>query len=280
MLLLCLAIACSVAVSILLKLARNYQLDIAQAILVNYGVASALTLFLLQPKLTPLAQPSSHWLLLLALGVLLPSVFLIMAKAVAHAGIALSDAAQRLSLILPLLAAFLLFAEPLSGSKLFALLLAGLALLALIKPSQEKGSLKRNSHWLLLGVWLGYGVIDISFKQLAKAGAAFSSSLLVSFIIAGVLLGGYLCWRKTKWQVASLRAGLVLGVLNFGNIYAYIRAHQSLPDSPALVFTAMNIGVIVVGTLSGTLLFKEKLSRTNLVGMGLAISAIILLFPW
>ncbi len=43
MLMLASAIACSVAVSILLKLARKFGLQVAQAVLVNYGVAAGLS---------------------------------------------------------------------------------------------------------------------------------------------------------------------------------------------------------------------------------------------
>lgn len=274
------AIACSVAVSVLLKLARSHNLQIAQSILVNYAVASALTLLLLKPNLAVLAEPSIHWLLLISLGILLPSVFLIMAKAVANAGIALSDAAQRLSLFIPLLMAFLIFAEPLNMSKLAGIALALAALMGLIyRPTKSARKNTKQATWVLIGVWLGYGVIDVTFKQLAKTGAAFSASLLASFVLSGCLLLLWLLVRKTKWHPASLAAGIILGLLNFGNIYAYIRAHQTFPENPTLVFTAMNIGVISLGALIGVLLFKEKLHRVNVLGIALAVAAIVLLIP-
>jgi len=275
------AIACSVAVSVLLKLARSHNLQIAQSILVNYAVASALTLLLLKPNLAVLAEPSIHWLLLISLGILLPSVFLIMAKAVASAGIALSDAAQRLSLFIPLLMAFLIFAEPLNMSKLAGIALALAALIGLIyRPSGHAHKNTKQTTWILIGVWLGYGVIDVTFKQLAKTGAAFSASLLASFVLSGCLLLLWLLVRKTKWHPASLAAGIILGLLNFGNIYAYIRAHQTFPENPTLVFTAMNIGVICMGALIGVALFKEKLHRVNVLGIALAVAAIVLLIPY
>lgn len=276
------AIACSVAVSILLKLARKYDLQIAQSILVNYAFASALTLVLLKPNLSVLTEPSIHWLLLISLGVLLPSVFLIMAKAVASAGIALSDAAQRLSLFIPLLMAFLIFAEPVNMSKVAGMALALAALIGLIYRPKAQERAKQSSKqatWILIGVWLGYGVIDVTFKQLAKTGAAFSASLFASFILSGCLLWLWLLVRKTKWHPASLAAGMILGLLNFGNIYAYIRAHQSFPENPTLVFAAMNIGVISLGALIGVALFKEKLYPANVLGIALAVAAIVLLIP-
>ena len=279
MIMLACAIACSVAVSILLKLARRFQLQISQAVLVNYAVAIGLTLYLLRPDPVALLHSFEYWPLLITLGLLLPSIFLVMAVAVDRAGIARSDAAQRLSLVLPLLAAFLLFNESVEIGKLLGLGFAVLALLGLVhreNPAQELG---KGSLWLLPTVWVGYGVIDICFKQMAKTGSRFPAILLASFMLAGTFLGIWLFLRKTRWHLPSLAAGFILGALNFANIYAYIRAHQSMPNNPALVFTAMNIGVIVLGSLIGLLLFRERLTRINLAGIVLAMVSIVLLIP-
>ena len=275
------SIACSVSVSILLKVARQKQVDVGQAIAVNYLVAVLLAIVLLQPHPASLLNPATPWWILIALGVLLPTIFLAMAAAVRHAGIVLSDAAQRLSLFIPLLASFLLFGEQLAGQKLLGIGLALLALLCLlIRPRQADGqSQNMRSVLMLLAVWVGYGTIDILFKQLSKAGAAFSSSLVVSFSLAGVLILAWLLARRTVWNRNSLLAGLLLGLLNFGNIYFYIRAHQTFPENPTLVFSAMNIGVISLGAIVGAGFFKEKLSLVNMAGVVLAIVAIVALIP-
>lgn len=279
MIMLVYAIACSVAVSVLLKLARRFRLEVAQAVLVNYALASALTLYLLKPSTSALQRTLDHWPLLATLGLLLPSVFLVMAAAVDRAGIARSDAAQRLSLVLPLLAAFLLFGESASTGKLLGLGLAMLALLGLIHRENPAQELRKGGLWLLPAVWAGYGIIDICFKQMAKTGSQFPAILLACFMLAGIFLAIWLVLRKTRWHLPSLAGGLLLGLFNFANIYAYIRAHQSMPDNPALVFTAMNIGVIMLGSLTGLLLFREQLTRVNLAGLVLAAIAILLLIP-
>ena len=129
-------------------------------------------------------------------------------------------------------------------------------------------------------MWLGYGVIDVLFKQMARTGTAFSAGLLATFTLAGVLITLYLFVRRTRWRAANLGVGLVLGVVNFGNIYTYIRAHQSLPNDPALVFSAMNIGVISLGTLVGAFVFKERLSRLNGLGLAFAVAAVLMMTPW
>jgi len=93
------SIACSVAVSVLLKLARKNGIGLTQAVAVNYPVAALLSLVFLKPDWhnwqTALLPQS--WLLAL-LGVLLPSVFVVMGRAAEQAGIVKADAAQRLSL--------------------------------------------------------------------------------------------------------------------------------------------------------------------------------------
>lgn len=280
------SISCSVAVSILLKIARSKHIDVTQAIAFNYVMAGALTVVLLRPDPMSLLNPSTPYWVVLALGVLLPSIFLVMAKAVQQAGIVLSDAAQRLSLVIPLIAAVIIFGETIQGSKLLGVTLGLSALICLSVGSQKQ---KTNStatpqtalhpfSWLL-GVWLGFGVIDVLFKQLSKSGAGFSSSLLVTFILAGTLLFSWLFLRGTQWQQRSIFAGLFLGLLNFGNIYFYIRAHQQFPENPTLVFSTMNIGVITLGTLVGAGFFKEKLNRFSILGIALALSAIIALIP-
>lgn len=280
MLILLTSILCSVAVSILLKVARSKNIDVAQAIAFNYVMAGGLTVALLRPDPASLLNPSTPYWVVITLGVLLPSIFLVMAAAVRHAGIVLSDAAQRLSLVIPLIAAVVIFGEAIQGSKVVGIVLGLIALLCLTLGSKKIDNQKNPKAVLwLLGVWLGYGCIDVLFKQLSKSGAGFSSSLLVTFSLAGLLLFGWLFARRTQWQARNIWAGLLLGLLNFGNIYFYIRAHQQFPENPTLVFSTMNIGVITLGTLVGAGFFKEKLSIFSLIGIALAIGAIVALIP-
>src|SRR5699024_1337037 len=98
-----LSVLCSVTVSVLLKVARWFEIDIRQAIMVNYLIAAGATALWLEPQPGALLQPEARaaWPVLLALGVLLPSIFVAMAMSVRHLGVVRTDAAQRLSLVLP-----------------------------------------------------------------------------------------------------------------------------------------------------------------------------------
>lgn len=280
-----LAISASVLVAIFLKMTRSRGIDVAQAILINYITAIILCIYLLKPSFNVSQIMANGAFIFVALGVLLPSVFIIMAKAVQMVGIAKSDVAQRLALFLPILASFTIFEEDLTLAKGAGLILAFSSLIALTyKPAHQTDAkvsdttdFKRAAA-ILGGVWLGYGVIDILFKQMAKLGSAFPDTLLVSFVLAFVLLFIYLVIKRTKWQPKSLASGVLLGALNFANILFYIKAHQVYKDDPTLVFAGMNIGVICLGAVVGLVIFREKISKINGLGILLGVLAVWCLF--
>jgi len=49
-------------------------------------------------------------------------------------------------------------------------------------------------------------------------------------------------------------------------------------ESPSIVFTGMNVGVIAVATIIGVGIFKEQLNRINMLGILLAVICVAVLF--
>lgn len=273
-----LSVACSVLVSVLLKLARRLDLDIGQAVAWNYVVAGALAALLLKPSLAPFRQAGVPWLALVGLGILLPTIFLALGASVQHAGIVRSDAAQRLSLLISLIAAFTLFDEPMDTLKIIGCALGLLAMAGMVWRHAAPGEGGGAAHWgYPLAVFVGFGVIDVLFKRVAAAGIPLGAALVATFTLALVVAFAIECARRKRFTARSLAGGVVLGLFNFGNILFYLRAHRALPHNPALVFASMNLGVVAVGALTGLLLFRERLTRLNLAAIGLALLAVGLL---
>jgi multidrug transporter EmrE-like cation transporter len=277
-----LSVCCSVVVSVLLKLARRYSVDIFQAITWNYSMAILLTWFFFRPQLQNLQQPPVT--IFVALGVLLPLVFWIMASSVRVVGIVRTDVAQRLSLFIPILAAFLLFKEPLNTLKIIGIAVGFAAILCSIQWQKQTANRKVFSNaWIyLIIVFLGFGIIDILFKQVAVfKEVTYTTSLFIIYILAFVI--SFICLlfrvftRQSRIIWPHMMFGWVLGVANFGNILFYLKAHKSLSTSPSTVFSAMNIGVITMGAIVGLFVFHERLSLLNKIGIGLAIVAIIII---
>ncbi len=281
-----LSVLCSVAVSVLLKLAPRHGVDVRQAITGNYLVAALLTLVLLHPRPSLLELPVAHpaWRVLLALGVLLPTIFLALAKSVRHAGVVRTDAAQRLSLLLSLLAAFTVFGEVFTWRRGIGMAIGLVAIVCIVsrRGDVRGGSAGAGGWWWPALVFVGMGAIDILFKRVAQlTGVPFADVLLAAFALAFVLAAAAMAWlyasHRARWRWRHLGGAVLLGAFNFGNILFYIQAHRHLARDPALVFSAMNIGVIVLATLVGAGFFHERLGRSHRVGLVLAVVAVAVL---
>lgn len=281
-----LSVVCSVVVSVLLKLAPRFDVDVRQAIAGNYLVATLLTGALLDPHPSLLELPVAHpaWRVLLALGVLLPSMFWVLAWSVRRVGVVLTDAAQRLSLLLPLIAAFSLFGEVFTWHKGTGMAIGLVAIACIVARPRGSGSGVEGVRgwWLPLIVFAGMGAIDILFKRVAQlTGTPFADVLLATFVLAFVLSMLAMVWLyargRAHWRWRNAGGALLLGVFNFGNIVFYVQAHRHLASDPALVFSAMNIGVIVLAALVGVWAFRERLGWLNYAGLVLAVAAVLVL---
>ncbi|KAF2515655.1 DMT family transporter [Flavobacterium foetidum] len=279
MLFLILSILCSVTVGVIFKISRKYNSNATQIISFNYVVAIALCYFTFNPDLRTLDE-SAPWNIYTAVGVLLPIVFLFLAFSIKFMGIAKTDVAQRLSLFIPILAAWLLFNENFNTYKIIGVLIGFTALLFILRKRPDN----KENKWIYPALVLfGFGIIDILFKKIALYTVVpYTTSLFFVFIIAlavSVLIVFYkLFVAKEKFNLRNLLFGALVGVFNFGNILFYLKAHKAFAENPSTVFAGMNMGVIILGTLIGAFFFKEKLSKTNVLGLVLALIAIIFIF--
>ena len=275
------AACCSVIVSILLKLAKAQGFDALQMIVWNYASASVLCFLWFKPDLQHISIIDRPWWLIIALGILLPSVFLCLAKSLQYAGIVKTEIAQRLSVVLSLLAAFFIFQEQFNTLKTIGIVLGILAVLSLLFSHQQdktgQSSTKQAMLYLAL-VWFGYAFIDVLLKYTTGLGVQFAVALNLMFIFAFILSLAYIVMTtKTLGNRKNILAGMGLGLLNFANIALYVKAHMLLKDTPAIVFAGMNILVVLFGALSGLIIFKEKLTPTTALGLALGLASVICL---
>jgi drug/metabolite transporter (DMT)-like permease len=281
MLYILLSVCCNVIVAVLLKLARRYHIDVQQAITWNYTTAILLIWLIFKPSLNHLNMAPVNTLV--ALGVLLPIIFVMLAISIKITGIVRTDIAQRLSLFIPILASFFIFNETLSSLRVVGLIIGLCAMLFSIPWPQYGRSRKSSGAWFyLLAVFVGMGVIDVLFKKLAvNSTMPFTTAIFLIFILAficsfiGLLVR--IARKKTRFSWPHILIGWTLGVANFGNILFYIRAHKALANSPSTVFSSVNMGAIVLGAMVGLFVFKEKLTILNKIGLFLALVSIIVI---
>ena len=276
MLFLILSIICSVIVGVIFKITRKYNTNPIQIVAFNYVFALILCYVTFKPDVSEV-HTTAPWNIYLAIGILLPVVFLFLISSIKHMGIVKTDAAQRLSLFIPILAAWFIFKEEFNSYKLTGLIIGFVALLFILR----KNSGNDQNKWIYPTVVLfGFGIIDILFKQVALYTALpYTTSLFVIFDIALavslLVVVYYSVIKKVKLELKNILFGGLVGLFNFGNILFYLKAHKAFSENPSTVFAGMNLGVIVLGSLIGLLFFKEKLSKINFVGIFLALIAII-----
>lgn len=274
------SICCSVTVAVLLKLARRYKIKIVQAVTWNYLFAIVLSLIFYKPSFSELISAPINSVYI-ALGILLPVVFWFLAGSIRGIGIVKTDIAQRLSLFIPILASYFIFKEQFSAMKIAGLAVGFVAIFfTLYKKTAQKN---QGLNWLYpILVFLGFGVIDILFKKIAQVTVIpYTSSLIVVFILAFILSLASILYlsvvKKQKLEFINFICGCILGFFNFFNILFYLKAHRAMADNPSIVFAAMNMGVIIAGSLVGIFIFKEKLNKLNYWGLFLALMAIVLI---
>ena len=278
MLFLILSILSSVIVGVIFKISRKYRINTTQIVAWNYVFALLLCFFIFSPDINTI-DATAPWSIYIPLGILLPSIFLFLAASIKHMGIVKTDAAQRLSLFIPLLSAWLLFHEEFTTLKVIAFIIALPALLLILSKKTEN----KNNNWIYpTMVFVGFGVIDILFKQIALATSLpFTTSLFIVFGISLAIMIVVVLYelvvKKTKITAINLGLGALVGIFNFSNILFYLKAHQAFAKNPSTVFAAMNMGVIIIGSLVGILVFKEKLNAKNYIGLLFALIAIVLI---
>ena len=276
-----LSILCSVCVGVVLKYAKQNNKSIAQIIATNYVAAFFLNQIIFKPTLFPKIE-TNIWAIVLILGLLLPLVFIFQAKAIAYSGIVKTDIAQRLSLLLSLLGAFFFFHETITFLKVLGLFIALLAVIFTLNKQSKSTDKEIKTPYLLL-VLLGFGIIDLLFKKTATITTLPFTTLLqniffIALLVAWCIVIYSIRKKQEKFNYTTILWGLSVGILNFSNIYFYIKAHQAVVNNPSIIFISMNMGVIILGTLVGKYLFKEKLSQYNYIGIVLALFAIYILF--
>lgn len=266
----------SVSVGILFKLIKARTTINIFLIAVNYLCAIAATWIFFRPQIQLRAIPFNIYNV--SLSILLPLVFILLSLSIRYSGIIKTDIAQRISLVIPIACSYWVFNETIPILRWLGIVIGFIAMFFILNKAQH--SSEKNAVFLLL-VFLGYGIIDVLFKMVAlQKSIPYTTALFYifcgSFMVAAAITLFSFIKNKIVITTGTFFYGLLLGLFNFLNIYFYLKAHQYFSENPTTVFATMNFGVILLGTLAGAIYFKEKLSSKNILGLIMAVIAILL----
>jgi len=277
-----LALLFSITVAVSFRFFPKYKIDTLQAITINYFFAVLFGLLFLNDSsdFDILSLPSWFNFSLMT-GFFMIGVFILMGFSIQKAGVAISIIASKMSVIIPVLFGFFLFQEPMILLKIIGLLIV-IPSFYLIFKSNNQEKINRKFLILPLLLFIGTGSNDtiIKFAQAFHMGDQREHFLIASFcfsfilgvivyIVRGFISGAF----YIKWQ--SILAGFWLGLLNWFSTIFFIYGMSSMPAST--FFPIFNTSLATLLALIGYFIFKEKLSKTNFIGIGLAIFSILLI---
>ena len=288
MLFLVLASLCSAVLTLVLKLFREPKGNRFGIILGNYLTCMLIAFWQLPQKDRLFSVSSSTLLMSVIGGFLFVAGLVLMQTSVAANGAALTAAFSKLGLIVPLLISFLFFREIPSVMNALGLALAAGAIWLLNTGEKSKqdaasgsSARERGSLAILLLTPLACGGSESMAKIFSRLGKLEEDSCYFFFLfLTAALLTFILSVFKKKKSGKSLllpelAAGILAGVPNYFSSYFLLKALLDLPASVA--YPVFSVGSILIVTAAGALLFREKLGRRQLAGLGLILMALILL---
>ncbi len=286
MLIIFLGIVFTTSLVICFKYFDKLGINTFHAILVNYIIA-ALTSYIYADKNYTVNFRDSWFIFSVIIGLLFLITFLATSITAQKVSLIVSMIAAKMSLVIPLAYAILFIGEEMTYLKLTAIVLAMAGVvLTVMKPKVKSGSNPRNIRSILLicTVFLGSGLVDSSFKFIEVNFYSVVQPqyiMMVCYASAGLIGTLYFlisCINaKPVVKLKSIIAGIILGILNYYSFYFVLEAlHiRSMPGS--VVIPIINVGVLLLSTLLAIFLFREKLRPINYAGVIISILSIIVL---
>ncbi len=284
MIYLLLSVASSTLLFVIFKLFKKYKINTLQAIVVNYITACATGVLNYNSPVNINYIINSDWFYgALILGFLFISVFNLMALTAQHNGLSVASVSSKMSVIIPVIFGIYAYKEGAGLQKVIGILIALIAVyLTSIKTTSSQKGLSKNLAFPFL-LFFGSGIIDTAIKYLettyvSKNGIPIFSATIFSFAatIGITILVIKAIKKQFHFNYKNIIGGIGLGIVNYYSIYYLLKALQYNGFESSTLFTVNNVAIVMASTLLGVLLFKEKISKVNWIGVALAIISIIM----
>ena len=271
------------AIYIVFKLLEKFDIDLLQALVINYLTASLLCFFFISKTInfSEIIDIKGKEISFV-IGIMFISTFFLYAFSTQKAGIAITAIIGRMSVVIPVFIGFLFFKESMNIFKISGLILALVAFY--LSSKKEKTHIKKTERILLLVlIFIGVGAVD-SIQGVYQKLYVNSNNDLYRFLfavysvalfmgISAILVRSLFFKKKQEKWLKPFIAGLLIGVLNFCATFYFIKGIGATQMS--IFIPLLSVSLVILNTLVGIILFKEKFSVTNFAGIILAILAII-----
>ena len=273
---LCLAMTSSVLVSLVMRYSVEKVKNRISMLAVNYTTCLLLSLLHIGPGLVPQGEEGMGTALMLGIlaGALLLAGFVLMQWNMEKNGVVLSATFSRLGILVPAVLSVVWFRERPQILQIFGFLLALLAILLIHRDGKKT---QAQSSIALLLLLLANGCADAMAKVFEALGnmALENFYLLFTFLAAVGFSLFVVGKKKQRFTKTDLFYGALLGIPNFYSVKFLVKALEEIPA--VIIYPTYSVGVILVLSLLGAVLFQEKLSHNQKTALSVILVSLILL---
>lgn len=289
MLYLILSILSSTLLGFIMTWFERFKVDTFQAVVVNYFTCVATGWVMVGSFPVQSGFQEADWFPYAAgISLFFISGFTIIGYTFQKFGITLTTIMSKMSMLISVVFAIIAYQESVSLLKVLGILTAIASIILTNLPHEESVASKKKVKqifWIFpILVLVFQALIEIVLQYVEQnvletsGDPAFVSSI---FLFAGtiglpIVLGGILLGKlRFAWQ--NIIGGILLGIPNYFSIYFLMKALGAGWEG-SVVFPINNVGIIALSAIiGGFLIFKEKYSKWNMLGIALSIIAIILI---
>ena len=274
------------------KVLEKFRIPAFQAIVFNYCtcvITGSIVNGAFPVHTATLHEPWFPWALLL--GGMFISIFNILAFTTQKIGIAVASVANKLSLVIPFVFSVYLYAEKPGIGKIIGIMIALLAVILTCLPAQptsKRGAAQKISPVLLFilpaVLFVSSGLLDTVIKYTEQGYLTENnknSFLITAFAVAGsvglLTLSLLVITGRQQFNYKSIIAGIGIGIPNYFSIWCLVKVLKSYAGNSSAIIPVNNMGIVLLSAVAAWILFKEKLSGLNWIGIVLSLCAIALI---
>lgn len=269
------------------KACEKLQVNVFQAIVFNYITCVITGSFVngsFPVHAANIAMPWFKWACIM--GAMFVSIFNVVALTAQKNGVAVASVANKLSLIIPVILSVYLYNETVAGWKAIGVVLALVAVaFTTYTPGKNSGEKHGLMRYLLpVVLFLSSGLLDalINHVQLTYVTNENNNDYLVSSFFSAATIGSTILLiqyirKKQVFQWKNLLAGVLIGIPNYFSIWCLMHYLKESPWQTSSSIPVNNMGIVLFSAVVAWLLFKERLSKINWLGVALSLLAIYLI---
>ncbi|MGZ5243213.1 MAG: EamA family transporter [Bacteroidia bacterium] len=293
MIYLILSILCTTVIYLLFQLFQRFKVDLFPAIVINYFTCTVIAPFFSEQPFTEYLSniPQALFSFSILLGLSFICVFYLMSSTTQLLGVAGGTIVSRMSMIIPAGFGVIYLQEPFTIVKGIGILLALSAIYFTVglqkrDDVQDADEPKKNSKlWLPVSAFIGVGLVDTLLKisQVKFFGNRADNNFvgLTYFwaLVAGLCILAFFKTEDFKLLLKkkNLLWGFLLGLPNYFGIIWFYKTLTTPNLHASTIFPVNSVGIVAFSTIAAIIFLREKVNLYKIIGLGLAVGAIVLL---